>query len=59
MEGGEGLAAVPVAWVTATFQAIEHSDYNGWVGAEYKSSTYTEDTLRWKQWIASNLVICN
>lgn len=41
------------------FNAIESSSYSGWVGAEYKPTTYTEDTLSWKQWIASNLVICN
>jgi hydroxypyruvate isomerase len=30
------------------FHAIEDSGYSGWVGAEYKPTKYTEDTLRWK-----------
>jgi hydroxypyruvate isomerase len=41
------------------FQTIENSDYNGWVGAEYKPTKYTEDTLRWKQWITTNLEVCS
>lgn len=41
------------------FHAIEYSTYQGWVGAEYKPTKYTEDTLRWKQWIASNLAMCS
>ena len=41
------------------FSAIEYSNYEGWVGAEYKPSKNTADTLRWKQWIASNLAMCS
>jgi hydroxypyruvate isomerase len=41
------------------FYAIEYSSYDGWVGAEYKPSKNTEDTLRWKQWITSNLAMCS
>jgi hydroxypyruvate isomerase len=37
------------------FHAIENSGYNGWVGAEYKPTKYTEDTLRWKQCIPSSI----
>jgi len=36
------------------FQAIEKSNYDGWVSAEYKPTKYTEDTLRWKQWVVDN-----
>jgi hydroxypyruvate isomerase len=41
------------------FNAIEYSTYQGWVGAEYKPTKHTEDTLRWKKWIASNLIMCS
>jgi len=40
------------------FHTIECSAYKGWVGAEYKPTKYTEDTLSWKQWVVSNLVVC-
>jgi hydroxypyruvate isomerase len=40
------------------FDAIENSGYNGWVGAEYKPTKYTEDTLRWKQCIPSSTPMC-
>ena len=29
------------------FKVIENSDYNGWVGCEYKPQTTTEAGLRW------------
>ncbi|MCZ4186717.1 TIM barrel protein, partial [Escherichia coli] len=29
------------------FTVIENSDYNGWVGCEYKPQTTTEAGLRW------------
>lgn len=41
------------------FYAIEYSSYQGWVGAEYKPSKNTEDTLRWKQFIASSIAMCS
>lgn len=31
----------------AVFAAVDASDYNGWVGAEYHPSRRTEDTLDW------------
>lgn len=40
------------------FYAIEYSTYEGWVGAEYKPTKHTEDTLRWKQFIASSIAMC-
>lgn len=43
----------------AIFYAIEYSSYDGWVGAEYKPTKYTEDTLRWKQYITSNIAMCS
>ena len=41
------------------FYAIEYSSYKGWVGAEYKPTKNTEDTLRWKQFIASSIAMCS
>jgi len=41
------------------FYAIEYSSYKGWVGAEYKPTQSTEDTLRWKQFIASSIAMCS
>jgi hydroxypyruvate isomerase len=41
------------------FYAIEYSSYDGWVGAEYKPSKNTEDTLRWKQFITSSIAMCS
>ncbi|MBQ0731311.1 MAG: TIM barrel protein [Oleispira antarctica] len=41
------------------FYAIEYSSYEGWVGAEYKPTKYTEDTLRWKQFITSSIAMCS
>jgi hydroxypyruvate isomerase len=43
----------------AIFYAIEYSTYDGWVAAEYKPTKYTEDTLRWKQYITSNIAMCS
>lgn len=40
------------------FYAIEYSNYAGWVGAEYKPTKHTEDTLRWKQFITSSIALC-
>ncbi|HHU7457693.1 TPA: TIM barrel protein, partial [Escherichia coli] len=31
------------------FTVIENSDYNGWVGCEYKPQTTTEAGLRWME----------
>ena len=41
------------------FYAIEYSTYEGWVSAEYKPTKYTEETLRWKQFITSSLAMCS
>lgn len=41
------------------FYAIEYSSYDGWVSAEYKPTKYTEDTLRWKQFITSSIAMCS
>lgn len=41
------------------FYAIEYSSYQGWVGAEYKPTKNTEDTLRWKQFITSSIAMCS
>lgn len=41
------------------FYAIEYSSYNGWVGAEYKPSKNTDETLRWKQFITSSIAMCS
>jgi hydroxypyruvate isomerase len=41
------------------FYAIEYSSYDGWVGAEYKPTKNTEDTLRWKQFITSSIAMCS
>lgn len=41
------------------FYAIEYSSYKGWVGAEYKPTKYTENTLRWKQFITSSIAMCS
>lgn len=35
------------------FETIENSDYNGWVGAEYKPTKYTKNTLAWMQELQS------
>lgn len=41
------------------FYAIEYSSYDGWVGAEYKPTKSTENTLRWKQYITTNIAMCS
>ena len=43
----------------AIFQAIETSGYKGWVGAEYKPTALTSDTLGWKNELASAVAQCS
>lgn len=43
----------------AIFQAIETSGYKGWVGAEYKPTGLTSDTLGWKNELASAVAQCS
>ena len=41
------------------FHAIEHSNYSGWVGAEYKPTMLTSETMKWKKMLASNFAMCS
>ncbi|MFC3681079.1 hydroxypyruvate isomerase family protein [Bacterioplanoides pacificum] len=41
------------------FRAIETSRYQGWVGAEYKPSNKTSQTLEWKNKLASAVAECS
>jgi hydroxypyruvate isomerase len=43
----------------AIFYAIEYSNYDGWVGAEYRPTKNTDETLRWKQFITSSIAMCS
>jgi len=43
----------------AIFHAIEHSSYQGWVGAEYKPSMLTSETMKWKKMLAANFAMCS
>lgn len=39
------------------FETIENSEYQGWVGAEYKPTKYTKNTLGWMKEIESSVVV--
>ena len=44
---GRGAVAVVAAEGEAAFAAIDASDYQGWVGAEYRPRTTTAESLGW------------
>ena len=46
---GRGEPGTGLLDFASIFAAIEDSDYQGWVAAEYKPSKYTENTLDWKR----------
>lgn len=41
------------------FHAINQSDYQGWVGAEYKPSAHTKESFGWKNMLASGVAMCS
>ncbi len=56
---GRGEPGTGMLDFKSIFYAIEYSPYQGWVGAEYKPTKNTEETLRWKQYITSNIALCS
>lgn len=41
------------------FRCIETSGYKGWVGAEYRPSARTSQTLQWKRDLAATVALCS
>lgn len=56
---GRGEPGTGILDFKSIFYAIEYSNYEGWVGAEYKPTKNTEETLRWKQFITSSIAMCS
>lgn len=55
---GRGEPGSGILDFNTIFHAINQADYNGWVGAEYKPSKVTSETLAWKQMLASGIAMC-
>lgn len=41
------------------FRCLENSGYKGWVGAEYRPSRKTSESLQWKRDLAASVALCS
>lgn len=53
-EPGTGTLDFP-----AIFRCVENAGYKGWVGAEYRPTRTTSQTMQWKRDLAASVALCS